>query len=174
MSDDMPVMPARREICHKGRLGATMWHHMYRKMERIGIDCLENYFYVLLIPRTPTLLTEREIRQHKRIWSVQQPCIKHYNILEMYFQQVNQNWHNGTVAIGSRVSREVTFLSLDFPAGTAGCQGKRDKGEDLRKNYTLIIYKRLMLDAHYKILAFVFGCEIQYVDQTESSVLPIE
>lgn len=72
MSDDMPAMAARREICHIGRLGSHyMASHMYRKMERIGIECQENYFYVLLKPRKPTLVTEREIRQHKRIWSVQ-------------------------------------------------------------------------------------------------------
>lgn len=91
-----------------------MASHLYRKMERIGIECQENYFYVLLKPRTPTLVTEREIRQHKRIRSVQWPCIKYYYILEMYFQQVNQNWHDNTVAIGSRGSRDITSFLQPF------------------------------------------------------------
>lgn len=68
MSDDMPVMAARREICHFG--SHYMASHMYRKMERIGIECQENYFYVLLKPRMPTRNRKRK-RQRKRTWSMQ-------------------------------------------------------------------------------------------------------
>lgn len=68
MSDDMPVMAAREQICHIGRLGAGMWHHTCTETHKelvLKVKRTPLLYYVEVKPRMPTLLVT------ERMWTMQ-------------------------------------------------------------------------------------------------------